>query len=150
MYHLAEINIGKLRYPIDHPQIAEFAENLDRINEIAEKSPGFVWRLQDESGNATEFHPFGDPLIIVNMSVWEGIEELKQYAFQTEHVQFMRKRQEWFEKHVGAYLVMWWVPTGHRPTIDEAKKRLSLLQAQGDTPEAFTFKKIFDPPSAKV
>ncbi|MEO0332008.1 MAG: DUF3291 domain-containing protein [Bacteroidota bacterium] len=146
MSHLAQLNIAKLRFPIDHPQISEFVENLDRINELAEASPGFVWRLKDESGNATDLHPFGDPLIIVNMSVWENVEVLKQYAYHSDHVNIMRKRHKWFEKHTAPFMVLWWIPEGHLPTVEEAKQRLALLQENGETVEAFTFRKPFTAP----
>jgi len=146
MYHLAQLNIGRLRYPIDHPQISEFVENIDRINRLAEKSPGFVWRLQTEAGNATDLHPFGDPLLIVNMSVWESIDALKRFTYQSAHVEIMRKRQQWFEKHSGPFMVLWWVPVGHIPTIEEAKERLSRLKEKGESSEAFTFREVFDPP----
>ncbi|MEM9674228.1 MAG: DUF3291 domain-containing protein [Cyclobacteriaceae bacterium] len=146
MPHLAQLNIGKLLHPIDHPKISEFVESIDRINRLAENSPGFVWRLKDESGNATDFHPFGNPLIIVNMSVWESVEALKQYVYRSDHVNIMRKRHEWFEKHDKPFMVLWWIPEGHLPTVEEAKQRLALLQEKGETAEAFTFRRIFDPP----
>lgn len=150
MYHLAQINISRLQYPIDHPQIAEFVENLDHINHLAENSPGFIWRLKDDSGNATGIHPFGDPMIVINMSVWDNVNSLKAFAFHTEHIQFMRKRSQWFEKLDGPNMVMWWVPKGHFPTIIEAKERLHLLESAGDTPKAFTFRKTFDYSPEKV
>ncbi|WKN42863.1 DUF3291 domain-containing protein [Tunicatimonas pelagia] len=146
MPHLAQLNVGTLRYPIDHPNIQEFVENLDRINQLAERSLGFVWRLQDEAGSATSFQVFPDPMTIVNMSVWENANVLKQYVYLSDHAQIMRKRQQWFEKHDGAFMVLWWVPEGHRPTLAEAKQRLELLKKNGETAEAFTFRKIFAAP----
>ena len=150
MHHLAQINISRLKYPVDHPQIAEFVDNLDYINRLAEKSPGFIWRLKDASGNATDINPFSDPMIIINMSVWENVASLKAFAFYTEHIQFMRKRNQWFEKLNGPNMAMWWIEPRHVPTVEEAKMRLQLLEESGDSPQAFTFKSTFDPPAEKV
>lgn len=146
MYHLAQLNIGKLIHPIDHPDIAGFADNLDRINALAEASKGFVWRLKDESGNATDIHAFGDPLIIVNMSVWETLEDLKVFVYKSDHMEILRKRSLWFEKMPSAHMVLWWVRKGHIPTIDEAKLRLNRLDNMGESQEAFSFRKAFSPP----
>ena len=145
MYHLAQLNIGKLKYPIDHPEIAEFANNLDRINALAEASKGFVWRFKDESGNATDIHAFGNPLIIVNMSVWETLEDLKAFVFKSGHMQILKKRNLWFEKMPSAHMALWWIEKGHLPTIEEAKERLKKLQESGESPVAFTFGRPFPP-----
>lgn len=126
--------------------MAEFANNLDRINALAEASPGFVWRLQTEAGNATAIRPFEDENLLVNMSVWRDVESLKAYVYDSAHVGFMRRRREWFELMKEAYLVLWWVPKGHRPDIAEAIARLELLKAKGPRPEAFTFAQPFPPP----
>lgn len=126
--------------------MAEFANNLDRINALAEASPGFVWRLQTEAGNATAIRPFEDENLLVNMSVWRDVESLKAYVYDSAHVGFMRRRREWFELMKEAYLVQWWVPKGHRPDIAEAIARLELLKAKGPRPEAFTFAQPFPPP----
>jgi hypothetical protein len=144
-YELAQVNIGRLRAPIDHPMIKDFADNLDPINALAEASPGFVWRLTGEGDNATDLQPFDDALIAINMSVWTDIPSLGAYVYRSGHVQFMRRRREWFE-HMDLYMVLWWVPAGHRPTIEEAKAKLALLEANGPTPEAFTFKIPFPAP----
>ena len=145
MYHLAQLNIGKLRHPIDHPEIAEFAANLDRINTLAETSPGFVWRLKDESGNATDIDVFGNPLIIVNMSVWETLQDLKDFVFKSGHMEILKKRNLWFEKMPSAHMVLWWIKKGHIPTVKEAKAKLNNLTEIGDNPSAFTFRKPFPP-----
>ena len=147
MHELAQLNIGVIRAPMDSPVMAEFANNLDRINALAEASPGFVWRLQTEDGNATAIRPFEDENLLVNMSVWRDVESLKAYVYGSAHVQFMRRRREWFEFMKEAYLVLWWVPRGHRPAIAEAIAKLELLKAQGPGPEAFTFAQPFPPPS---
>lgn len=147
MYHLAQVNIGKLLHPMDHPQIAEFANNLDRINQLAEQSPGFVWRLKDESGNATNLQFFPDPLMIVNMSVWESAEALKNFVYRSDHVNIYLKRADWFVPHESAYMAMWWIPAGHIPDVAEAKKRLDYLNVHGESEYAFTFRRIPAQPS---
>ncbi|GJM39152.1 MAG: hypothetical protein DHS20C19_25190 [Acidimicrobiales bacterium] len=145
-WHLAQLNVATLRQPIEHPDTAEFADNLDPVNAVAEASPGYVWRLQDESGNATGFMRDGDPLRIPNLTVWESIEALRDYMYGEAHVPFMRKRRDWFEAHTEPHFVMWWIPAGHIPTLEEAEERLAKLQAEGPTRDAFTFKPTFDPP----
>jgi hypothetical protein len=148
-YELAQLNIGVIRGPIDSPVMAEFVANLDRINALAERTPGFVWRLQTEEGNATAIRPYPEnENMAVNMSVWRDIESLRLFVFHTEHVEIMRRRREWFEKMDEAFLVLWWVPKGHRPSIEEAKARLELLRRTGPTAEAFTFRQAFAPPGA--
>ena len=146
-YLLAQLNIAKPREPLESPTMADFVANLDRINALAEASPGFVWRLQDESGSAVALRPFGEELI-VNMSVWKDVESLSAYAFKSAHVEIMRRRREWFERMSEAYAVLWWVPKGHRPSTVEAKERLEHLQKFGPTPHAFTFKNAFPAPDA--
>ena len=147
MYHLAQLNIGRLLYPIENPHISEFVENLDRINALAEASNGFVWRLKDESGNATNIEIFDGPLVIVNMSIWESLEDLKAFAYHSEHLAIMRKRREWFERPTSPHLVMWWIPITHTPTPKEAKEKLDFLRTHGETPSAFTFACSFTMPS---
>ncbi|MEM7140717.1 MAG: DUF3291 domain-containing protein [Actinomycetota bacterium] len=147
-WHLAELNIATLRQPIEHPDSAEFADNLDPINAIAEGSPGFVWRFEDgETGNATGYKRDGDPLRILNLSVWESVEHLRHFTYDERHVAFMRRRREWFQKHGEAYFVMWWIPEGHEPTIEEAEERLAMIQADGPSRDAFNFMLTFDPPA---
>lgn len=146
MHELAQLNIGVIRAPMDSPVMAEFANNLDRINALAEASPGFVWRLQTEEGNATAIRPFEDENLLVNMSVWRDVDSLKAYVYDSAHLGFMRRRREWFELMKEAYLVLWWVPKGHRPDIAEAIAKLDLLKAKGPGPEAFTFSQAFPPP----
>jgi hypothetical protein len=145
--HLAELNIGRIRYPLDDPRMADFTDNLTRVNGIADRSPGFVWRLQDDGGNATGVRAFDDPLIIVNVSVWEGVEALERYVWQTVHKRFYGRRQEWFDRFEGPYFVMWWVSVGHRPTIQEAVGRLERLKQHGPTDQAFGWESL---PSAQM
>ena len=145
-FHLAQVNVGRLLAPVDSPRIADFVANLDRINALAESMPGFVWRLTGEGNNATDIQPKPDePLFAVNMSVWTDLDALAGFVYRSGHREIMRRRREWFE-HMDLYMVLWWVPAGHRPTIDEAKAKLALLEANGPTPEAFTFKIPFPAP----
>jgi len=145
--HLAEFNIGRIRYPLDDPRMADFVNNLDLVNGLAERSQGFVWRLKDENGSATSIRAFDDPLIIVNVSLWENAESLEQYVWQTVHKRFYGRRHEWFSKFEGPYFVMWWVPAGHRPSIQEAIERLDHLKHHGPTDQAFGWESL---PSAQL
>jgi hypothetical protein len=148
-YELAQLNIGVIRGPIDSPVMAEFVANLDRINALAERTPGFVWRLQTEEGNATAIRPYPeDENIAVNMSVWKDADSLRRFVFHSAHVEIMRRRSEWFVKMDQAFLVLWWVPAGHRPSIEEAKARLELLRRDGPSARAFTFRQAYPPPDA--
>ncbi len=145
-FHLAQINVARLLHPLDAPQTAAFVEGLEPINALAESAPGFVWRLKDETGNATNFNPMdGDAMIIVNMSVWEDLESLKSFAFKTAHAEYVRRRFEWFEKMKEAYQALWWVKVGHVPPVSEAAARLKFLRQHGETAKAFTFRKVFEP-----
>jgi len=145
-YHIAQVNIGRIRAQLDDPVMAGFVSRLDEINALADRSPGFVWRLQTEAGNATYFRPFeNDDRLLLNMSVWESIDALRDYVYRGPHKDVLSQRKEWFEQFSGVYLALWWVPAGHRPSIDEAKKRIAHLDAHGLTQFAFTFKKVFEP-----
>jgi hypothetical protein len=147
-YELAQLNIGIIKGPMDSPIMAEFAANLERINALADCTPGFVWRLQTEDGDATSIRPFENENLLVNMSVWRDVAALNQYVYGSAHVEIMRRRREWFERMAEAFLVLWWVPVGHRPTVPEAMARLDLLRSQGPTAKAFTFRHAFPPPDA--
>jgi hypothetical protein len=141
--HLSQLNIARPRGPLDGPMMAEFMANLERINGLGDDSPGFVWRLQGEGGNATALEqPFG-PDLIVNLTVWRDIESLRSFVFRSEHVAFLRRRGEWFGKLAGPPAVLWWVPAGHRPSLAEAKERLDRLTRLGPTAAAFTFAHAF-------
>lgn len=146
-HHLAQLNIATMKESLESPSMADFVANLDRINHLAESSPGFIWRLQDEEGDATAIRPFG-PQVLVNMSVWADVESLSQYAFRSAHAEIMRRRREWFEKMSDAYTVLWWVPAGHRPSVAEAAERLRMLRDAGPTPAAFTFRQTFPSPDS--
>ena len=125
--------------------MADFVARLDEINALADRSPGFVWRLQTPEGDATYLRPYDDDRILFNMSVWESVEALKQYVYRSAHAAVLRRRQDWFEKFGGVYAALWWVPVGHIPSIDEAKKRLACLEAHGPTQFAFPFQQLFEP-----
>ena len=142
-HHLAQLNIGRMLAAIDDPIMAEFVANLDRINALADGASGFVWRLQSNSGNATEFRPFADEMLIVNMSVWESLETLKDYVYKSAHAEIMRNRRQWFEKMDEVFTVLWWIPAGTIPTVEEAKARLESLRQHGETPYAFSFRRSF-------
>jgi hypothetical protein len=147
-YELAQLNIGIIKGPMDSPVMAQFAANLARINALAERSPGFVWRLQTEDGDATAIRPFDNDSVLINMSVWRDVESLHHYVYASAHVEIMRRRREWFERMSEAYLVLWWVPSGHRPGIAEAIAKLDALKKNGPGPQAFTFRQSFPPPDA--
>lgn len=146
IYHLAQVNIGRVRAPIEDPLMSGFVSRLDEINALADGSPGFVWRLQTQVGNATYFRPYPeDDRILINMSVWESIASLRHYVYKTAHAELLRQREEWFERFSGVYMALWWVPAGRRPGLDEATKRLAHLEKHGPTQFAFTFKTTFAP-----
>ena len=147
-FELAQLNVGIIKGPMDSPVMADFAANLDRINALAERSPGFVWRLQTEEGNATAIRPFEDANMLVNMSVWRDLESLNEYVYRSAHMEVLRRRREWFEQMREAFLVLWWVPKGHRPNVTEAIAKLDLLRGNGPTAEAFTFRQAFPAPDS--
>ena len=145
-FYLAQLNIARMRAPIDDPIMAGFVAQLDHINAVADASPGFVWRLQTDNGNATSLRPFPDDMIIVNMSVWESLAALRAYVYESDHLTVLRQRKQWFELPKEAAQVLWWVSAGHTPDVWEAKNRLEQLRENGVTAAAFTFSKPFPPP----
>lgn len=145
-HHLAQVNIGLLKAPIDDPLIGDFVAQLDQINALADASPGFVWRLKDESGNATSIPAFDDPRMIINMSVWESFESLRDYTYRSDHTRVLARRREWFEKLERPHFALWWIAAGAVPTVGEAQRRLALLAEHGPTPDAFTFRNHFPAP----
>lgn len=146
-YQLAQLNIARMREPLESPVMADFVANLERINALAERSPGFIWRLQTEEGDATALRPMGEN-VLVNMSVWRDVEALNDYVYGSAHVEIMRRRKEWFERMREVYVVLWWVRQGHRPTVPEASAKLDLVRKHGPTEQAFTFRRAFLPPDA--
>ena len=143
--HLAQINIALPREPLESPLLAEFVAALEPVNAVADRSPGFVWRLQTEEGDATGINAFGDDRLIVNMSLWESPAALRAFVFSGHHLEVMRRRREWFERMGEAFMALWWVPVGHIPTLGEAEERLDHLREHGPTPQAFSFRQSFEP-----
>lgn len=125
--------------------MAGFVEGLDPINALADAAPGFVWRLQDDAGAATSFRITDDDRLLVNMSIWVSVEALQDYVFRSDHTTYLRRRREWFEVPTEPTTVLWWVPSGHQPSLDEAAERLWHLRANGATPYAFTLRDQFPP-----
>ena len=140
--HLAELNIGKFKYPTTDPRMAEFMDNLDRVNALAERSPGFAWRLKGDNNNATEFRVGDDNA--ANLSVWETPKDLENYVFKTVHAQFYKKRAAWFDLMEKPHMVFWWVDEGHQPTLQEAMDRLENYQKNGATDHAFGWAEVID------
>ena len=147
-YHLAEINVGRILGPMDSAIMQEFAANLDPINALAESSEGFIWRLKDDSNNATSIPVTADALLIINLSVWRNIDDLFTFTYKTAHTEYLRRRGEWFERLKDMHMAMWYVPAGHVPSVTEAMERIAYIRAHGPTPYAFTFKQRFTPEQA--
>ena len=144
MYQLAQINIARMKgVDIQDPIMKEFVDNLDHVNELAENSKGFIWRLKDEDNNAVGFNPLNDVQMIVNISVWEDVESLQHYTYKTFHSYFLKKRKDWFQKYGKSHYALWWIRKGDYPEIEEALQRLNYLQENGVSPYAFTFQKIY-------
>lgn len=142
-FHLAQINIAQGKAPLDSEIMKGFADRIDEINSLAEVSPGFIWRLKTAEGYATNIQAFDDPSILVNMSIWEDLESLKNYVYKSVHVELIRDREAWFNKMKNAHQVLWWIPVGHIPSLEEGKEKLQYLQENGPSSAAFTFAKNF-------
>jgi len=143
-HHVAQVNVARMRAALDSPVMRGFVEGLAPINALADRSPGFVWRLQTDAGDATAIRPYEDERIMVNLSVWRSLPELWDFVYQSRHLELVRHRREWFER-VDPYQALWWVPAGTVPTVEEAKDRLERLRLDGPGPEAFTFREPFPP-----
>ena len=149
-YQLAQVNMGRFRAPIESAVMEGFRNQLDPINALADASPGFVWRLQTEDGNATAIRPDAeDELMAINLSVWETLEALQQFVYKSRHLHVLRGRQEWFEPMQGPILALWWIPAGHVPTVAEARERLQFLEEHGPTAHSFTFRTPFPAPGGE-
>jgi heme-degrading monooxygenase HmoA len=149
VFHLAQVNIARMRAPLDHPQMAAFVAALEPVNALADQSPGFVWRLQDEAGDATALRPFEDPAMMINMSLWESLEALAAFVYrQGDHRAIMRRRAEFFTRPE-VFMALWWVPGGQRPTPADALERLEVLRRLGPSPAAFTFVRPFPSPDGR-
>lgn len=147
-YQIAEINVARMKgTDINDPVMKEFAENLDKVNAIAEKSDGFIWRLKEENNNATGLHPYKDEQVIINISLWESIEALEKFMYKTFHSEFLKRRREWFQAYGKVYAAMWWTPCGHYPTMQDAIGKLAELQSNGSSEKVFDFKNKFLPPA---
>ncbi|MAU70510.1 MAG: hypothetical protein CML04_00300 [Pseudozobellia sp.] len=142
-YHLAQVNIARILEPLDSPVMEGFVNNLDRINGIAEASPGFVWRLKGDDNNATALRVFEDDFLIINMSVWESKEALFNFTYASQHAGVLRRKKEWFQQMVDRHMCLWYVEKGVEPSPEEAKERLKYLNEHGETPYAFSFKGKF-------
>jgi len=149
-FHLAQVNIARARYSLDDPRIADFMDLLDEINALAESAPGFVWRLKDDSGNATNFQPYDDPRIIINLSVWENVDTLFEFVYKTAHTEVMQRRYDWFEKPQSPHMAMWWTPADEHPTTLDGTSRLLHLAQFGPSGSAFTFKQRFPAPASRL
>ncbi|NKB38220.1 MAG: DUF3291 domain-containing protein [Gammaproteobacteria bacterium] len=138
-YQLAQLNIARMKADLGSPVMKGFVDQLDTVNAIADKSPGFVWRLQTEEGDATDIDAFDDSMLLVNMSVWESVEHLKVFVYETFHLELLKQKREWFNQFEGVFQVLWWIPAGTEPTLEEAKQRLAFLQENGASEYAFNF-----------
>lgn len=147
-FHLAQINIARMLAPIDDPIMAGFVAQLAPVNALADRSPGFVWRLQTESGDATSLKVYDDEMIIINLTVWESVSALREFVHKNAHYGVLRDRKSWFEKFDGPYYAMWWIPAGQLPSVEAGKERLDHLRQHGDSAFAFSFKNVFPEPVA--
>jgi heme-degrading monooxygenase HmoA len=142
-FQLAQVNIARARGEMTDPVMAEFVARLPELNALADQSPGFVWRLQTEDGDATAVRPYEDTRILINLSVWADLAALRTYVYRSSHAAIMRRRREWFERFDRIYVALWWVPAGHRPSVAEAVARLARLEQQGPTAFSFSFAEPF-------
>ena len=147
-YQLAQINVARMvGVNIEDPIMKEFVDNLDSVNELAENSPGFIWRLKDDSNNASNFNPFNDEQVIINISVWKDVESLENFTYKTFHTDFLKRRKEWFRKYGKAHFALWWIEKGNYPSIEDSIKRLEYLELNGTSEKAFNFKVKFSKPN---
>lgn len=147
-HHLAQLNVARLLYPLDSSEVQGFVDALDPVNAAADSADGFVWRLQTEEGDATAIRVFDDDLVIVNLSVWETLDHLRAFVYGNDHRTVLRQRRQWFEQAGEPYLVLWWVPAGHAPSVEEAAERLLRLRRDGPAPSAFTMRTPYEPGEA--
>ncbi|MEM8860402.1 MAG: DUF3291 domain-containing protein [Chloroflexota bacterium] len=145
-YQLAQINVGRIKGLPDSEIMKEFMDALDAVNAIADSSPGFIWRLQSDQGNAMDIQAFSDPYIAINMSIWENAETLFEYTYKSPHTEYLRRRKEWFEPYGTNHACLWWVKAEHKPSATEGVARLEYLNEHGPTPYSFTFRKRFPKP----
>ncbi|SDJ39792.1 DUF3291 domain-containing protein [Streptomyces indicus] len=146
-YHLAQVNVGRLQAPLDSAQLKDFTEGLVPVNAVADRSDGFVWRLQDESGDATDFRILGDPELLINLSVWRDVDALNTFMYSGRHRELLKRRREFFHRLEEAVTALWWVPAGHLPSVEEAGERLLHLREHGPSAYAFSLRRSFPPPA---
>ncbi|MCY0927553.1 DUF3291 domain-containing protein [Streptomyces sp. H27-H1] len=144
-HELAQVNISRLKYPLDSPELKDFVDGLDHVNAVADAAEGFVWRLEGEGGDATGVRVFDDEWIIINMSVWRDADSLNSFMYAGRHRELMARRREWFEHVKEAMTALWWVPSGKRPTVADAEERLVHLREHGPSPHVFTLREQFPP-----
>lgn len=149
-YHLAQVNIAKMIAGLDDPVMTGFVERLDEINSLADQSKGFVWRFQTEQGDATYLRPYEDDSILFNMSVWESLEDLRNYVYRSMHLELLKAKTNWFVKMDDAHLALWWVKIGAIPNVEQGLEKLRVINVRGPCPEAFTFARHFPMPDKKV
>ena len=149
-FHLAQVNVARMRFPREDERMSGFFEALERINAIADQSEGFVWRLDDEAADAEARKLFADERLLFNLSLWRDVAALKAFVYDSEHLEFVRRRSEWFTPLGGPSMVLWWQPEGKLPGVLEARHRLELLRLKGPSPEAFTFARQHEPAAAAV
>lgn len=150
-FQLAELNIARAHYANDDPRFQDFLDLIEPVNAAAERMPGYVWRLTDDDGvGSMGVQAFDDPRLLVNLSVWEDIESLRDFVYNTVHTKVMARRKTWFDVMESQHLVLWWVKAGHEPSVEEAKARLDLFNREGPSPEAFSFQQAFDPHGAPL
>lgn len=147
-WQVAQVNVARWAVDPEGEEAADFRAALGPVNAVADAAPGFVWRLKDDSGNATDIEVFDDPMLLVNLSVWEDVESLLSFVTRGAHLEVMTRRRRWFEALDEAYSALWWIPEGTRPTVEEAEQRLRHLREHGPTPHAFTLRRSFPPPDA--
>ncbi|GEM86929.1 DUF3291 domain-containing protein [Meiothermus granaticius] len=147
-FHLAQFNLARMVAPLESEAMRGFVEGLEALNALADAAPGFVWRLRGEGDTATDLRPYGED-ILINLSVWESLEALKAYTYQGAHLEYLRRRREWFVPLKERFLVLWWVPVGYEPRLQEGMERLEYLRRYGPTPRAFTLGQNFPPGSSQ-
>ena len=145
-FHLAQINVAQAKADMDSDLMQGFVSRLDEINTLAESAEGFIWRLQEDSGSATAIRVFDDPLLLINMSVWANLEALKHYVYKSLHVELIKDREVWFNKMGESHQALWWIPAGHIPSTEEARKKLEYIRKNGPSADAFTFAKPYPTP----
>lgn len=144
-YQLAQINLARAKYDLEDSRMQGFVESIDRINDLAEASPGFIWRFVDASAPSSYLQAQSDPRLLINMSVWTNLQTLKAFVYKSIHAQFVARRKQWFDPMDGPSQVLWWVPQGERPSVEEGMTRLNMLDCEGSSPKAFTFRTAFPP-----